>query len=107
MSNTYLQGTCATGPTRSRRSTRSHRQPGEFVFEPNARDSAEDGGVLMGVVDDQSTGRGDLVLHDAATLETVATAHPPTRVPEGIHGNWLPTPGRPGVDARPRWVRQR
>ena len=47
------------------------------MFEPNARDSAEDDGVLTGFVYE----RGDLVLLDAATLETVATVHLPTRVP--------------------------
>jgi carotenoid cleavage dioxygenase len=47
----------------------------------------------MGFVHDRSTDRSDLVLLDAATLDTVATVHLPTRVPEGIHGNWLPTAG--------------
>ncbi|HEY4004219.1 MAG TPA: carotenoid oxygenase family protein [Pseudonocardia sp.] len=70
-----------------------HRQPGEFVFEPSSPDSAEDDGVLMGLVHDRSTDRSDLVLLDAATLDTVAAVHLPTRVPEGIHGNWLPTAG--------------
>jgi carotenoid cleavage oxygenase len=69
----------------------AHREPGEFVFEPNTPSSHEDDGMLMGFVHDQSTDRSDLMLLDADTLETIATVHLPVRIPRGIHGNWLPT----------------
>ncbi|MFZ0665728.1 MAG: carotenoid oxygenase family protein [Acidimicrobiales bacterium] len=62
----------------------------EFVFVPNATDSAEDDGVLMGFVYDRNTDRSDLFVLDAGTLETVATVHLPVRVPHGFHGNWIP-----------------
>ncbi|MGH9137361.1 MAG: carotenoid oxygenase family protein [Acidimicrobiales bacterium] len=64
---------------------------GEFVFVPSALDATEDEGVLMGFVHNEGTGRTDLVLVDAATLDDVATVHLPTRVPYGFHGNWIPT----------------
>lgn len=64
---------------------------GEFVFEPNAPEAAEDDGVLMGFVHDAARDCSDLVLLDAATLEQVAAVHLPCRVPDGFHGNWVPT----------------
>ncbi|MGH9210285.1 MAG: carotenoid oxygenase family protein [Acidimicrobiales bacterium] len=62
----------------------------EFVFVPTAPDAAEDDGVLVGYVVDAAADRTDLVLVDAATLETVAQVHLPVRVPTGFHGNWIP-----------------
>jgi len=61
----------------------------EFVFTPSYPDAAEDDGVLMGFV--QAGDKSDLMLLDAATLETVAAVHLPQRVPNGFHGNWVPT----------------
>ncbi|MFE7133824.1 carotenoid oxygenase family protein [Streptomyces sp. NPDC057638] len=66
------------------------KEAGEFVFVPDGPDAGEDEGVLMGFVYDGPTARSDLVLLDAATLETVATVELPARVPHGFHGNWLP-----------------
>jgi carotenoid cleavage dioxygenase len=65
---------------------------GEFVFVPSGPDAAEDDGVVMGMVHHDDTGRTDLEVLDASTLETVATVHLPARVPYGFHGNWVPTP---------------
>ena len=67
------------------------RQPGEFVFVPSGPDADEDDGVVMGFVYDRAENRSDLVLLDAATLETTATVHIPVRVPHGFHGNWVAT----------------
>jgi carotenoid cleavage dioxygenase len=44
----------------------------------------------MGYVYDGRRDASDLVLVDAATLETVASVHLPVRVPNGFHGNWIP-----------------
>jgi carotenoid cleavage dioxygenase len=66
-------------------------EPGEFVFVPNGPDTAEDDGVLMGYVYDADDDRSDLLVVDAATLDTVATVHLPVRVPHGFHGNWIPS----------------
>ncbi len=63
---------------------------GELVFVPAGPDAAEDDGVLMGFVHDGATGEDRLELLDAATMESVAQVHLPTRVPHGFHGNWLP-----------------
>lgn len=66
------------------------RRAGEFVFVPAGPDAAEDEGVLMGFVHDDESGRTDLALIDATTLEDVAQVHLPVRVPYGFHGNWIP-----------------
>jgi carotenoid cleavage oxygenase len=57
---------------------------------PRHDDAAEDDGVLMGFIYDAATDRSDLVLFDAANLDTVASVHLPVRVPSGFHGNWVP-----------------
>jgi carotenoid cleavage dioxygenase len=62
----------------------------EFVFVPSGPDASEDHGVLMGYVYDGGREASDLVVVDAATLETVASVHLPVRVPYGFHGNWIP-----------------
>lgn len=69
-----------------------HRYPSEFVFIPNSSVAPEDDGVIMGFVYDATTNRSDLILLDAATLDTIAAIHLPVRVPYGFHGNWDPTP---------------
>lgn len=40
---------------------------------------------------DKATDSSDLVILDAETLDDVARVHLPTRVPNGFHGNWIPT----------------
>ncbi|HYZ36194.1 MAG TPA: carotenoid oxygenase family protein [Pseudonocardiaceae bacterium] len=66
------------------------KRVGEFVFVPDAAHAAEEDGVLMGFVYDVGTDRSDLVILDAATLETIGAVHLPHRVPFGFHGNWIP-----------------
>ena len=66
------------------------RGPSEFVMVPASPDAAEDDGVLMGYVFDAGRNASDLVVLDAATLDTVAEVHLPVRVPYGFHGNWVP-----------------
>jgi carotenoid cleavage dioxygenase len=78
-----------TGRT-TRRSFGPDTSPGEMVFVPNGPDAAEDDGVLMGFVYYPESGRSDLTLLDAGTLDTVAAIHLPNRVPNGFHGNWVP-----------------
>ncbi|MGH3922332.1 MAG: carotenoid oxygenase family protein, partial [Pseudonocardiaceae bacterium] len=78
------------GSTTVRRLGASKRV-GEFVFVPNPAPCFEDDGVLMGFVYDASTDRSDLVILDAASLDTIAEIHLPSRVPSGFHGNWAPT----------------
>jgi carotenoid cleavage dioxygenase len=78
------------GQTTARR-LGTEQRVGEFVFVPHAPQSPEDDGVLMGFVYDASTDRSDLVILDAASLETVAAIHLPHRVPHGFHGTWAPS----------------
>jgi carotenoid cleavage dioxygenase len=59
-----------------------------FVPNPNARD--EDDGVLMGYGYHRGHDKGQLLIVDAVSLETMATVHLPQRVPVGFHGNWAP-----------------
>jgi carotenoid cleavage dioxygenase len=66
------------------------RAPSEFVMVASSPDAAEDDGILMGYVYDGDRDASDLVLLDAATLDTVAEVHLPVRVPFGFHGNWVP-----------------
>ncbi|MFI2027622.1 carotenoid oxygenase family protein [Streptomyces buecherae] len=60
-----------------------------FVARPGA--TAEDDGWILSVVHDGNTGRGELVVLDAAdvTAAPVARVHLPRRVPFGFHGNWI------------------
>lgn len=67
----------------------SGRAPGEFVMVPSAPDAPEDSGVVLGFVHDATRDASDLVVLDAATLDTVAEVHLPVRVPAGFHGNWV------------------
>ncbi|MFJ4651200.1 carotenoid oxygenase family protein [Nocardia sp. NPDC088792] len=66
------------------------KELGEFVFHPSALDAAEDDGVLMGFIYDVPTGRSELAIVDAGTLEPVADIQLPHRIPTGFHGNWIP-----------------
>jgi carotenoid cleavage dioxygenase-like enzyme len=67
------------------------RHPGEFVFVPEASDSAEGDGWLIGLVVDMNDETTDLVILDARQFEEapVATITLPHRVPPGFHGNWI------------------
>jgi carotenoid cleavage dioxygenase len=89
-SNSVLKHDLRRGLTTARR-LGAHQSVGEFVFVPNSPQSPEDDGVLMGFVYDADTDRSDLVILDAASLETIAAIQLPARVPFGFHGNWVPT----------------
>jgi carotenoid cleavage dioxygenase len=90
MDDTVLKHDMVKGTTQAA-TFASGASAGEFVFVPREAGAAEDDGVLMGFVHRSETDRSDLVLLDAATLETVAEIHLPARVPHGFHGNWIPT----------------
>jgi carotenoid cleavage dioxygenase len=78
----YATGVCATAPL----------DPdlwiGEMSFVANPGARAEDDGVLMGYGYHRGRDEGQLLILDAATLESMATVHLPQRVPMGFHGNW-------------------
>ncbi|MEZ5504330.1 MAG: carotenoid oxygenase family protein [Halioglobus sp.] len=64
----------------------------EPVFVPRHGQPGEDDGWLMAYVYDAQTDGSDVVILEAADLQTgpVATIHLPRRVPFGFHGNWVP-----------------
>ena len=68
-----------------------NRHPGEFVFVPEAADSGEGEGWLIGYVVDLAHETTDLVILDARRFagEPVATIRLPHRIPPGFHGNWI------------------
>ena len=63
--------------------------PGEPVFIPAPDGTAEDDGVLLSVVFDALRGSSFLLVLDAATMEELARAQAPHRVPFGFHGSWF------------------
>lgn len=66
------------------------RIAGEAVFIP--RGAAEDDGWLATYLYDAAAGTSDLALLDAARLDAgpVARIRMPQRVPQGLHGTWVP-----------------
>jgi carotenoid cleavage dioxygenase len=69
------------------------RHPGAmtFVRDPT-RLHREDGGWLVGFAHDDARSEADLIVLDAAAIANppVATVAIPRRVPDGIHGTWIP-----------------
>ncbi|MEU3910252.1 carotenoid oxygenase family protein [Streptomyces sp. NPDC029721] len=66
------------------------RLPSEAVFVPAAGASREDDGYLLTVISDLKQDASQLLVLDAAGLDTIATVHLPRRVTAGIHGSWIP-----------------
>jgi carotenoid cleavage dioxygenase len=89
-SSTLLKHDLIGGGTETR-SFGTGKKLGEFVFHPSSPSAAEDDGVLMGYVYDETTDRSDLAIIDAHTLQDVASIKIPHRIPTGFHGNWVPT----------------
>jgi carotenoid cleavage dioxygenase-like enzyme len=67
-----------------------NRVAGEAVFIPGRE--AEDAGWLSTFLYDPETGTSDLAVLDAARIEEapVAVIRLPQRVPQGLHGAWVP-----------------
>lgn len=65
---------------------------GEAVFIPRPGSTAEDDGYLAVFAFDVSTGTSDFVLLDARHVDDapVAVVRLPQRVPQGLHGTWIP-----------------
>lgn len=88
--NVLLKHDFVCGTTTSR-SFGNGKSVSEFVFQPASPDAGEDDGVVMGYVYDAATGRSELAVLDAQTLDDVAILKLPHRVPAGFHGNWIPS----------------
>lgn len=63
--------------------------PGEPVFVPAPNARAEDEGWLLYTLFDAERLQTELVIADAASLDTLATACLPHNIPLGFHGLWL------------------
>ncbi|HYL59439.1 MAG TPA: carotenoid oxygenase family protein [Candidatus Acidoferrales bacterium] len=66
--------------------------PGEPVFVPRGRNSAEDDGWVLAVWYDEALNRSEMVVLDAQNFSgaPVARVKLQHRVPWGFHGNWVP-----------------
>ncbi len=69
-----------------------NRVAGEPTFVPRKANGGEDDGYLAIFAFDPVNRTSDLVLLDAAHVdaEPVAVIRMPQRVPQGLHGNWIP-----------------
>jgi carotenoid cleavage dioxygenase-like enzyme len=87
--NTIVKLDAATGATW--RHDLGNRIAGEPVFIPRGG-GAEDDGYLVVYAYDPVAGTSDLVLLDAARIgeAPVAVIRLPQRVPQGLHGTWVP-----------------
>jgi carotenoid cleavage dioxygenase-like enzyme len=69
-----------------------NRVGGEATFIPRKANGVEDDGYLAIFAFNPNDRTSDLVLLDAAHMdaEPVAVIRMPQRVPQGLHGNWIP-----------------
>jgi carotenoid cleavage dioxygenase len=78
---------------------------GWYGGEPSfaaARDAAqEDGGYVLTFVAEEATGRSELYVIDAATLEIAARVEIPQRVPTGYHTRWISEADLDGARSEP------
>ena len=69
------------------------RHPGAMTFVPDpTRLHREDGGWLVGFAHDDNRNEADLIVLDASAIDhpPVATVAIPRRIPNGLHGTWIP-----------------
>ena len=62
----------------------------EVAFAPKPGSDSEEDGWVVGFVAEEATGRSEVHILDAATLEVVARLGVPVRVPTGYHCEWVP-----------------
>ncbi|XP_047946218.1 9-cis-epoxycarotenoid dioxygenase NCED2, chloroplastic [Salvia hispanica] len=62
---------------------------GEPFFVPNENGSDEDDGYILTYVHDEKAGKSELLIVNAATMETEASVKLPSRVPYGFHGTFI------------------
>jgi carotenoid cleavage dioxygenase-like enzyme len=88
--NTMVKANPETGDTV--RHDFGNRIAGEAVFIPSASGGREDDGYLAVFAFDPVNRASDFVLLDAAHIdaEPVAVVRLPQRVPQGLHGTWIP-----------------
>jgi hypothetical protein len=69
-----------------------NRVAGEATFIPRRANGGEDDGYLASFAFDPVNRTSDLVLLDAAHIEAepIVVIRLPQRVPQGLHGTWIP-----------------
>jgi carotenoid cleavage dioxygenase-like enzyme len=89
--NTVLRVDTESGTTKQH--DLGNRIVGEPIFTPKADGAGEDDGYLAVHAYDLALRTSDLVLFDAAQVEDepVAVIRLPQRVPQGLHGVWIPS----------------
>ena len=68
--------------------------PNEMIFIGDPEGEGEDDGVLFGIVYNAKTLRSEATFVDAGTMETLAVAETPFRVPWPLHGEAFPIPSK-------------
>merc|ERR1719487_1968153 len=64
--------------------------PSEVEFVPNPSGTAEDDGVLLGIVFDGNTNSSFFQILDAQTMKRLAKAPLPIKVPFPVHSSFFP-----------------
>ena len=75
-------------PSAAPRYRRSHF-PSEPIFVPTPGAVAEDDGVLLSVMLDGARQTSYLLVLNATTMRTMATAYAPVVMPTDFHGEWF------------------
>jgi carotenoid cleavage dioxygenase-like enzyme len=86
--NQLVKADIESGQTRTWREEGCY--PGEPVFVPSPDQRTEDDGVILSVVLDARSESSFLLILSAGTLEELARAQAPQRIPFGLHGDYFP-----------------
>ena len=68
---------------------RTSHYPSEPIFVPRPGATAEDDGVLLSVMLDGKRSKSYLLVLNATTMQTMATAYSPVVMPADFHGAWF------------------
>ena len=69
---------------------RKSHYPSEPIFVPRPGATEEDDGVVLSVILDGKRGKSYLLVLNATTMQTMATAYSPVVMPADFHGEWFP-----------------
>lgn len=73
---------------------RASHYPSEPIFVPRPGAMSEDDGVVLSVMLDGKRGKSYLLVLNATTMQTMATAYSPVVMPADFHGEWFPRDAR-------------
>jgi carotenoid cleavage dioxygenase-like enzyme len=69
---------------------RASHYPSEPIFVPRVGATSEDDGVVLSAMLDGKRGKSYLLVLNATTMQTMATAYSPVVMPADFHGEWFP-----------------